>query len=551
MTRIRHDGREYDCRQGETILDALLRQGVSLPFSCRNGACLVCLQRCVAGAPTEAAQRTLRPTLRRAGYFLPCKCVPTGDVEIAPPRAADLYSPAVVYGKERLSADVWRLLLEPATSLYYHAGQFVNLRRADGLTRSYSLASLPTEDYYLELHVKRMPGGAMSNWICDELAVGDEIEFQGPNGRFYYVPGTQTQNLLLIANGTGGAPLVGIVRDALHVGHHGQIRLFHGSRSGDGLYLHETFARLAAAHARFQYVPCVSGSEAPPPGFVRGRAHAAALARVPDLRGWRVFASGLPAMVAEVERMALRAGAHPSEIHADPYEVRARPAEVLVPGVSARSTDAAPTPIAEGSGSGPRGVATEPDHEMWSALDDGRLLNEILTDFYTRVFEDATLAPYFRGVTKERLIGQVFSFMRDVFTGERRYFGMRPRTAHHWMVICDEIFDHRERLMEDCLRRHGLPDHLIQRWRKLEEGFRGDIVKQTPWKLVLDGVEMPLDGFGDEELSAGTLCDGCQRAVDVGERVRYHLRLGLTYCRECVFSNDGTAGAASPARQEV
>jgi truncated hemoglobin YjbI len=188
---------------------------------------------------------------------------------------------------------------------------------------------------------------------------------------------------------------------------------------------------------------------------------------------------------------------------------------------------------------------------MWEALDRGRLLNEILTDFYNRVFDDPVLAPYFQGVTKGRLIGQVFSFMRDVFTGEKHYFGMRPRTAHHWMVISDEVFDHRERLMEACLRRHGLTEPMVQRWRKTEEGFRGDIVKGTPWKLIVDGVEMPLNGFGEDELSAGTICDGCQRAIEAGERVRYHLRLGLTYCAECTFAGGTTAASGEDSSPEV
>jgi len=529
VSRVRFEGRSYEVRDGETVLEALLRHGQSPPFSCRSGSCLVCLQRCVAGTPTPASQRVLKASLQRAGYFLPCKCRPTEDLELAPPRHADLFGRAVLHRKRRLAPDVWELLLEPATSLYYHAGQFVNLRRDDGLTRSYSLASLPTEDEMLALHVKRLPGGAMSTWLCDELAEGDELELQGPNGRCYYVPGTQEQDLLLIGNGTGAAPLIGIVRDALHVGHRGRIRLFHGSRTMAGLYLHDALSELARAHPSFEYRPCVSGPDRPPE-VAHGRAHHVAFAQLPDAQGWRVFVAGLPQLVSEAETLALRAGVRPSEIHLDPYIVRSEPAAV--------------PQIAEGTAGRTRAPATTADPELWKALGEGTLMAEILADFYTRVFEDPVLAPYFRGITKDRLIGQVYSFMRDVLAGERMYFGMRPRTAHHWMVISDEIFDHRERLMEACLRRHGLAEHLVQRWRRVEEGFRADIVKATPWKLVIDGIEMPLDGFGEQELSIGTLCDGCQRAVEAGERVRYHLRLGLTYCATCTFADRSEAAAS-------
>lgn len=529
MSRIIYESESYERRDGETVLDTLLRHGKSPPFSCRNGSCLVCLQRCVQGDPGERAQRALRPSLRRAGYFLPCKCVPTGDLELAPPRSADLFSPAVVQEKERLSDDVCRVLLEPATSLYYHAGQFVNVRRPDGLTRSYSLASLPTEDAYLELHVKRMPRGAMSAWIFDELRVGDEVEIHGPNGTCYYAAGSQEHDMLLVANGTGAAPLLGITRDALHVGHTARIWFFHGSHRPEGLYMHDTLRRLAAEHPSFQYMPCVSGPDVPP-GYARGRAGDLAMERGRDLRGWQVYVAGLPEMAAEVQAAAIARGATPADVHTDPYEVWRGPEGDATPARGATGGE----PIAEGSAGG--SPATEPDDEMWQALRGGPLLHAILADFYARVFEDEVLAPYFGGVTRDRLIGQVYSFMRDLFTGKKSYFGMRPRTGHHWMVISDEIFDRRERMMEECLRRHGLPEHLVRRWRRLEESFRGDIVKSTPWKLVVDGVEMPLDGFGEEVLTVGTMCDGCQRAIEVGERVRYHLRLGLTYCAECAFA---------------
>lgn len=165
MVTIRYEGRDFDCREGESVLDALLRQGQSPPFSCRSGSCLVCLQRAVEGEPTEASQRALRPSLRRLGYFLPCKCKSKTSLTLAPPRPADLFNRAVVAHKE-MRGDVCVLRLESATLLYYHAGQFVNLRREDGLTRAYSLASLPTEDEFLELHVKRLGGGAMSEWIA-------------------------------------------------------------------------------------------------------------------------------------------------------------------------------------------------------------------------------------------------------------------------------------------------------------------------------------------------------------------------------------------------
>lgn len=176
----------------------------------------------------------------------------------------------------------------------------------------------------------------------------------------------------------------------------------------------------------------------------------------------------------------------------------------------------------------------QPDPEMWQALQEGALLSRILEDFYGRVFEDERLAPYFHGVTRQRAIEKQFLFLRQQFTGEKVYFGDRPRNAHHWMVISNELFDYREELMLDCLRRHGLPEPLVQRWRALEERFRSDIVKDAPWKRKMGNVELPLDGYEETVLEIGSLCDGCGSEVDAGVAVRYHVRLGTLYCPDCM-----------------
>ncbi len=175
-----------------------------------------------------------------------------------------------------------------------------------------------------------------------------------------------------------------------------------------------------------------------------------------------------------------------------------------------------------------------PDPEMWQALEEGPLLSRILEDFYDRVFDDERLAPFFHGVTKRRAIEKQFLFVRQQFTGEKVFFGDRPRNAHHWMVISNELFDYREYLMVECLRRHGLAEPLVQRWRAMEERFRADIVKAEPFKRKMGDVELPLDGYEETVLDVGSLCDGCGCEIDAGVTVRYHLRLGSIYCPVCM-----------------
>jgi len=181
----------------------------------------------------------------------------------------------------------------------------------------------------------------------------------------------------------------------------------------------------------------------------------------------------------------------------------------------------------------PRGPLA-PNPELWAALRDGDGLTEILTDFYGRVYDDPKLAPFFAGATKQRLIEKQYSFLREIFTGERVYFGDRPRNAHHWMVISDELFDYREELMALCLRHYGLSEELIAQWRAAEEAFRSQIVKDAPRGRVVAGVETPVEeGYGAIELAEGSLCDGCGAPMDKGAKVEYHLRTGQTYCHGC------------------
>lgn len=201
---------------------------------------------------------------------------------------------------------------------------------------------------------------------------------------------------------------------------------------------------------------------------------------------------------------------------------------VIVPRRKAGASHAAPAaPASDHS-------FRSPDPEMWQALGEGSVLSAVLTDFYSRVYDDHRLSPFFHGVTQQRAIEKQFLFMRQKFTGEKVYFGDRPRNAHHWMVISNELFDYREAIMVDCLRRHGLAEHLVERWRDLENSFRSDIVKEEPWKRRLGDIELPVAGFDEITLDVGALCDSCGHEIDAGVTARYHLRLGTLYCPDCM-----------------
>lgn len=522
MALLKYQGREARSREGETVLDAFLRQGVNVPFSCRNGTCHVCLQRCVEGAIPPVAQNGLSEELRERNYFKTCKCVPLGDMEIAPPEG--LYAATLVYAKEILSSHVCKLLIEPPGNLGYRAGQFVNLRRKDGLTRSYSLASIPGDDYFLEIHVLRKTHGEMSNWIFDALQPGDEIDIQGPAGDCYYREHSRSHPMLMIATGTGLAPLYGILRDALANRHKGEIHLYHGGRAEDRFYLRGPLRELERQHPHFHYYECLSGTGIPPQGALAGRAHDVAFSRHGNLRGWHVYAAGLAEMVDSAEQLAVKHGAAPDHVYTDAFALR-----------DLRKTPRdgkQPAPVAMEMTNG-RPKYPPPDPELWAALGEGEVLHKVLADFYGKVYQDDRLASFFEGVTKQRLIEKQFLFMRQILTGEKIYFGDQPRNTHHWMVVPQDLFDYRAEMMKDSLRKFGLSEEMVERFHAIEDYYREDVVKDTPFPKKIGDTEMPLEGFDELVMDVGTLCDVCQREVAPGEKVIYHVRLGKIYCSDC------------------
>ncbi|WP_235840026.1 2Fe-2S iron-sulfur cluster-binding protein [Derxia lacustris] len=190
----------------------------------------------------------------------------------------------------------------------------------------------------------------------------------------------------------------------------------------------------------------------------------------------------------------------------------------------------------------PEPAPPPPDPALWAALDGGRVVRAVLEDFYDRVYADALLAPFFHKFTRQRLVEKQYSFLHELITGERVYFGNRPRNSHHWMVISDELFDHREALMLAVLREHGLSEALVQRWHAIENHYRGEIVKPAAWPKKVGEFEAPLDGFGELLMEVGSVCDGCGGEVAAGETVRYHLREGTVFCARC-----GEGGALKAA----
>mgnify|MGYP001035257681 CR=1 FL=1 len=174
-----------------------------------------------------------------------------------------------------------------------------------------------------------------------------------------------------------------------------------------------------------------------------------------------------------------------------------------------------------------------PNPEMWAALKEGDLLGEILEDFYTKVFSDSQLAPFFKDSNIQRAKDKQYLFAKAIFTGEKCYFGERPRNAHHWMVISDELFDYREKLMEDTLRKYNLSESLIEQWIAVDEIYRKQIVKSEPFGKKVGGIEIPAEGYDTDTLTVGSMCDVCGAELEAGSQITYHVRTGKVFCSNC------------------
>ncbi len=502
---IEFEGRKYVVAPGERALDAMLRQGAPVNFSCRKGTCRSCMLQAVSGDPGVAATKNLPQEYRDLGFFLSCMAEQVDHLVAQRPDLSQCAQEAVVVDKINAAPDIVILRLEPATEFTWQPGQTIGLMNSNDDVRIYSLVSGKV-DYFLELHIRIYKEGAISGWV-DQLSPGDNLRFQGPTGGFFYSDQMADRPLLLIGTGTGGGVLTGLAKDALAKGHRGPIHLYLGGRTSDDLYLSDHLKELPSD--RVSVVQCASreGVTDRP----AQRITEVAFNNHSDLTETEIFLCGNPDMIETARVEAMRRGANLDRLHSDPFE----------PPEPYKTTE------------NQKIASIKPDPEMWEALGQGEKLTEILTEFYTALFEDPRLSPFFHRTTKQRAIEKQYSFLQDLFHGTRLFFGEKPFNSHHWMVISDELFNYRERMFFNVVRRHGIAEHLIHRWAAIHEMFRREIVKSAPRGILHNGKEVNLEGYSHETLDIGSVCDGCHEEVMQGDTVLMHIRTGEIFCERC------------------
>lgn len=365
--QLQYDGKSVAANPQESVLNALLRVGIQVPYSCKGGSCRSCLMQCVEGEVPAKAQRGLPSSLAQLKYLLPCQCLPTGDMQLSKPQPDHLITECMLCEVTGHDRDELQLIFEPSATLRYRTGQTLRWVTQAGPEPEMVITSDPDKDILIQAQLRLDAPGQWPPGLGPDADFGQMFEVRGP------------------------------------------------------------------------------------------------------------------------------------------YD--ASPLEPL---------PAPPT-----------------DAPLWAELDHGAKVRAVLEAFYPKVYAHPTLAPFFKGVTMRHAIDKQYAFLRLRMTGETVDFVESPRNTHHWMIITHDIFDLRQQLMKDTQRELGLTEAQMQRWTRLEEHYRPDMVKNKAWPRVEKGVEIHNEGFAREILLEGSLCDHCGGEVNTGTEVLYHLRTGAISCPAC------------------
>lgn len=326
--RVRPSGRTFSVRDDETVLAAALRQGIVLPYSCRNGTCASCRARLESGgvryphAPPAALEA---PDLAQGAALL-CQAVPTGNLEVYAreiEQVADLpvcQLPARVDQRKKLTDTVMRLRLKlpAARRLQFLAGQYVDVLLPGGKRRAFSIASPPSQSEFLELHVKHVAGGGFTGHVFESMVEREILRLEGPLGTFFIRQGSDRPRIM-VAGGTGFAPIKAMIEELLNHGDDRPVHLYWGARSPAELYQADLAREWTRRHPALRFEPILSDGSGQPDDR-GGWVHEAVIADHPDLSGFDVYMSGPPAMIDAARHAFAEADVDPEHLFYDSFD---------------------------------------------------------------------------------------------------------------------------------------------------------------------------------------------------------------------------------------
>jgi CDP-4-dehydro-6-deoxyglucose reductase len=327
------DNRIVPVKEDETLLDACLREGLAMPFDCRNGGCGVCKCSVLHGevelGPYQ--ESALTDAEREAGRVLACVAKPLSDVEIEYEPTGRAARPVGVHegrvaSMDLLAPDVMRVRieLEGGERIPFYAGQYINILLEDGRKRAFSFATAPHEPGPIELHIRRIEGGRFTTHVFTAMKTGERLRFEGPVGSFFLREDGE-KPVIFVAGATGFAPVKSMVEHAFHAGVKRPMVLYWGTRRLADMYLRELPERWAREHPNFRFVPVLSEPQAADGWDGRtGLVHEAIIADYPDLAGHRIYACGSVKMVEAAQPAFAKQGLSSDDCFSDAFKLAPR-----------------------------------------------------------------------------------------------------------------------------------------------------------------------------------------------------------------------------------
>lgn len=332
--RIEPYRRSVDVRADQSLLDAALSAGLNLPHSCKSGHCGSCRARLLAGQVDYPQGRPLGITAAEtaSGQILLCRAravsaeVAVEARTIARAGDAEIRNlPCRIEKRVRLAPDVLQVFLRlPATEqVVFRAGQYLDILLDDGGRRSFSLACPPHDARLLEIHVRLVAGGSFTQRLFEQSRDGALLRIELPLGQFVYQH--DPRPLLLVAGGTGFAPVKSILRQIFEAGPDRNTHLFWGARTQADLYERAWVGELQRRHPSLQFTGVLSAdSAAPASGWRQGWVHDEVLRRYPDLAAYEVYAAGPPQMIAAIRTTFAAAGLPAERLFFDSFDYAPR-----------------------------------------------------------------------------------------------------------------------------------------------------------------------------------------------------------------------------------
>ena len=323
-------GKSFDVAAGETILAAARRAGLALPYSCLSGGCGSCKGQIIDGSvaypynPPEA----LSEAERAAGQALLCQAVPANDLRLAIREVEAIAGIPIrqlavkVAAKLRLCEDVMELKLLPARrqDFNYLPGQYLDILLPEGKRRAFSIANAPSHGDTLDLHIRRVAGGGFTQYVFDELRLGQVLRIEAPLGTFVPREGGD-RPIVFMAGGTGFAPIKAIVEHLLERRTLRALHIYWGARHVSDLYLEDLCHQWQATHPNLRYTPVLSEANALERNQYRsGPVHEAVLSDFPDLSRFDVYMSGPPPMIEAGRRAFVAANLPEDRLYYDSFD---------------------------------------------------------------------------------------------------------------------------------------------------------------------------------------------------------------------------------------